>query len=1727
MTDISLSMQASTGDNENDIKTLKHKRLAEAFKTISEDRQALLGYGHEAGKHQQEVNALRQALADGIRPSEYVEQHLSWLWKKDFIPETMKDALKDAVDLCLTQPYAISYHRRSYRSKKYGIYTEKICFVLLQFANDVLLPYPLTGILTGDVPEAARKYLSRSHFTISMATAFRIASALNQHDEAVEAAIREMIDGDGKAFLMHEVIYGILYSHRSDMYELLGRLLLAARLQEGLRQAICEKADMGTEEAFRYMVGVIDDNNLIRFSAVKRAVGTWLGLISEESGDLERISSKSIKLVRRCLEDAEYRKECLRSEDSMQIYIALWAIGVTDVQSAMLTAWMLALKGSHHLRLTAGYFVQQLDSEEYASALAKKVLMAFPDELDTVAVYLPCFMPYATYHLDRMLRNQGKPDLSEFYADAEEARRFYKLLLGIRNQVRKKQVFDPCIFPWNREVLDKAQLAERLCVTARLLEDDQLLDDSITFFPECDVYQRHVVLKCCYGGMRTPKQRQLVLQSICDKGEYCRQAAIELVNQAALTDEDYRVLEGLLRYKYADARTALILLLQKQEDQALMGTIRRLLADQVAEKRLAALDLVKQVAEQPKHAALRPDCAELLSAYAPTDAEQTMVESLQAKLGTAKNAQLEPLFTEADVYQPELVNTPLLLEALTVFQRYFPDSGIPEALSGDKSGWLKKLLPSKDDTARQAEEDLDSLCDCYKQHQMDSVKEAGEDKLLCNVNFITHTKDEGGVLLFPVWSAWYQQSIGDPQRLLRACLLVLGGSGQCKAEVQTAFGKAFSKGQSHRDSVRYLREILNALVNEFAPQADLRQLAAVILCWIARCVPDERLWYDVEARYASQLYGYSISSQEQLGYLLKHLDYSDDAWLTTLLPAGLVFNRRSSEALRVIEDKCRQDNMQDIDSWNLAVSLYAQGTMPTLPTMLRASYLGLLSQRNVYHWLHVEANARKALFELTALYAIHRGKGRSFSLHGGQRIGTMYGFREAVKLYLGKEQPVTEEDHALLRYAEAFYEPLLERILKAELTRGDSMTDYTLMAGSIQYLDGADRFTAILAALGKEKLVRSYYYGNPKARVDSLCHLLTVCVPNEQDTADSLRQLVKERKISDKQLIEAALYCPEWVDLIGEVLALPGFRSAAYYFMAHMDEEFDETKKARIARFTPLSTEELNDGAFDIDWFRSAYAELGEKPFDMLYDAAKYITSGAKHARARKYADAVLGRLDLSETLAQITEKRNKDLLMAYALIPLHGDEDLQQRYLYIQRFLKESRSFGAQRAASEKTACEVALTNLAHNAGYSDTMRLTLRMETRLAAENAPLFDWQEIDGVRLRLAVDEQGITSLACEKAGKPLKSVPAKLKKHETVLRLNEVRKQMVEQQRRARRMLEEAMENATAFTAGEIAMLMGNPVIAPMLRKLVFMKGADFGFTDGMTLTGADGATLPLNEADELTLAHPFHLWKAQQWLAWQRRLFADQIVQPIKQVFRELYVKTPDELGRTTSLRYAGHQLQPAKTLATLRTRRWLVDPEEGLQKVFYKENIVATIWALADWFSPADIEAPTLEWVVFRDRKTGKEIKIDDVPDLIFSEVMRDVDLAVSVAHAGGVDPQASHSTMEMRAALLSFTLPLFRLTNVRVEKNHAIIDGALAQYTVHLGSGVVHQVGGTMLSVLPVHSQHRGRLFLPFADDDPKTAEILSKVLLFAEDSKLKDPTILSQINSAYQSSYRHEGE
>jgi hypothetical protein len=564
---------------------------------------------------------------------------------------------------------------------------------------------------------------------------------------------------------------------------------------------------------------------------------------------------------------------------------------------------------------------------------------------------------------------------------------------------------------------------------------------------------------------------------------------------------------------------------------------------------------------------------------------------------------------------------------------------------------------------------------------------------------------------------------------------------------------------------------------------------------------------------------------------------------------------------------------------------------------------------------------------------------------------------------------------------------------------------------------------------------------------------------------------------------------------------------------------FSAKKETIVAHYSPISPEDFNDGAFDIEWFKRSYHELGPDRFVILYDCAKYISAGANHRRSQLFADATLGRLELATIKKSIVEKRNKDHLLCYSLIPIDptNAHDVLTRYEFLQQFLKESKGFGAQRRASEAKVVGIALTNLARNAGYKDVIRLTWDMEAMKITEVLHYLEPHQLDEeLTVQLIIENQGKVEIKAVKNGKELKSVPTKYKKHDYIIVLKEIRSALKNQYTRAKTELERSMEMGNSFTVKELERIAQNPVIAPLIRTLVFKVGEFFGFfaADG-TLSDRTGNQYLVNETEEIVIAHPVDLFKSGQWSNYQRELFDRKLKQPFKQVFRELYLPNEDELALgTISRRYAGHQVQPRKTVALLKNRLWTVSYEEGLQKVYYKENIIAKIYAMADWLSPADVEAPTLETVQFYDRLTYKNIDIANVPKLIFSETMRDVDLVVSVAHVGGVDPEASLTTIEMRMAIVRETLRLMKLENIRLYGNFAHITGKLGEYSVHLGSGQVYKQASGALYIIPVHSQHRGKIFLPFIDEDPKTAEIVSKIIMFAEDHKIKDPSILAQL-------------
>jgi hypothetical protein len=463
-------------------------------------------------------------------------------------------------------------------------------------------------------------------------------------------------------------------------------------------------------------------------------------------------------------------------------------------------------------------------------------------------------------------------------------------------------------------------------------------------------------------------------------------------------------------------------------------------------------------------------------------------------------------------------------------------------------------------------------------------------------------------------------------------------------------------------------------------------------------------------------------------------------------------------------------------------------------------------------------------------------------------------------------------------------------------------------------------------------------------------------------------------------------------------------------------------------------------------------------------------------------------------------EKREKDLLV---------------RYRVIQEYRRYARGLSPMSRESAIRTGDMGLENLARTAGYPDSVRLEWAMEAKEIADLAAGPIAATHQGVTVILSLDEQSQPQLTIQRGDKPLKNIPSAVRKHRKIAMLVDRKTELKRQASRMRHSLENAMCRGDTFTGAELRKLFDHPILVPCLERLVLIGEGILGYptAKGQGLADYTGKVEPIKPDEKLRVAHPHDLLTSEEWHLWQKHLFEAERVQPFKQVFRELYVLTEQEKADgAVSHRYAGHQVNPKQAMALFGSRGW--GTQDGVRKIFHDLGLVAEVTFRFGGWTPLELEGLTLEGVQFRKRDQWKPMPLADVPPRAFSEVMRDVDLVVSVAHLGGVDPEASASTVEMRAALLRETCALLGIDNFRVEKSHVLIEGHLGKYIVHLGSAVVHRQPGGSVCIVPVHAQQRGRLFLPFADDDPRTAEVLSKVILLARDREIQDPSILEQI-------------
>ena len=438
-----------------------------------------------------------------------------------------------------------------------------------------------------------------------------------------------------------------------------------------------------------------------------------------------------------------------------------------------------------------------------------------------------------------------------------------------------------------------------------------------------------------------------------------------------------------------------------------------------------------------------------------------------------------------------------------------------------------------------------------------------------------------------------------------------------------------------------------------------------------------------------------------------------------------------------------------------------------------------------------------------------------------------------------------------------------------------------------------------------------------------------------------------------------------------------------------------------------------------------------------------------------------------------------------------------------------------------------------------------------------------RQFGDVTARLSVVGPAATSLQFVRSdGKVQQSAPAAVRR-ESAAELKELKKAAKDIQqvlRTERDHFERTYMEPRSWSFPEWKQrFVDHPLMATLAGRLIwrFVRGkkASLGVPRGEKIVGtANRAIRWMDDKTRVDLWHPLgeDLDRVAKWRDW---LVKEEVTQPFKQAYREIYPLTDAEREtRVYSNRMAGHIIRQHQFQALCEARGW-------------------QFAMIGDW-SPADKDCviPTLRlprhglrveyWIEYGGGGTSERgvamllstdqvrfhkldaeepIPLEEVPDMVFSEVMRDVDLFVGVASVGN-DPtwqdQADRrdqyreywrdyafgelaETARTRREALERLIPRLAIADrCSMVDRFLTVRGDLRTYKIHLGSGnILMEPNDEYLCIVADQSMKRKSkedVFLPFEGDDMLSL-ILSKAFLLADDKKIDDRVIVSQINRA----------
>ncbi len=373
-----------------------------------------------------------------------------------------------------------------------------------------------------------------------------------------------MYGEESEGIIDRNLIKALLISNRTEGWVAVEKLLMAAERQEGLRQSILESLDEGSFEAFRRILQIILDKNLVRFSLVVRSVDVWLGLAwtASKTSTVKKVLEDLIKFIG----DEKARETALSSPNNQEAYVALWVYGMMNINEGISVAEKLLQSEQAEKRFIAAKLLAEIRSYPAIEVLQRALE-------------------------DNDLRVVAQAIAGSRMAQWRKKELFTQLEHLFQRLPAKKTYLEPIVWSWMQLGISKSDAF----ILMQSLTTEVDPGRFIPYIQDLDVYEREDIVRIFDKKVITSqKVRSTLVNMLSDKSSTVRYSVFNVLKKVpSISEEEAIYFENLLKRKSGDLRRGVLELLLKQNKKLILHSIKRLLNAKDKHQQTAGIELGK------------------------------------------------------------------------------------------------------------------------------------------------------------------------------------------------------------------------------------------------------------------------------------------------------------------------------------------------------------------------------------------------------------------------------------------------------------------------------------------------------------------------------------------------------------------------------------------------------------------------------------------------------------------------------------------------------------------------------------------------------------------------------------------------------------------------------------------------------------------------------------------------------------------------------------------------------------------------------------------------------------------------------------------------------------------------------------------------------------------------------------------------------------------------------